>query len=312
MRGNDVLVDRKLKIFHLASVLHNFTETAAALGMSQPNVTQQIAQLEAELGTPLFERDGRRLRLTPGGRALQAECESLLAAEDQLIRQVQYAASAIRHYRLGATMTAGGYVLPEYLAAYSELHPRCNLSLYIANTDEIADRLKKHQLDLALVEGPFDRNYFFAEPWVQDELVAAGQPGFAAAEFSLAEAIAAGRRLILREPGSGTRYCFDRFLAERGLPAPDIRAVQEVNGFEALKQLVKLGFGFTVISELAIREELAAGTLAAARFTEGRLLRTMHFIYMPHENLKFAERFIAFCRRRLPSDDRVDRRQLRS
>lgn len=291
------MIDRKLNIFRMAAVLNNFTEAAAALGMTQPNVTQQIAQLERELGHTLFERDGRQVHLTPAGRTLLQESEKLLNEAEQLICKIHNAASEIRQYRLGATMTAGGYVLPKLLAQYMRKHPEVNLDLHIANTNEIADMLKKHRLDMALVEGPFDKKCFFYEPLLEDELVAVGAPGFAEKELSLADYLEKGKRLILRETGSGTRWHFDCFRQEHNLPPPRRRCILEISGFDAIKQLVRSGFGISVMSELAIQDELAAGTLSKARFMEGPIRRSINFIYMPNENLKFAEDFISFCRK---------------
>ena len=106
-----------------------------------------------------------------------------------------------------------------------------------------------------------------------------------------------GKRLILRETGSGTRWHFDCFRQEHNLPPPRRRCILEISGFDAIKQRVRSGFGISVMSELAIQDELAAGTLSKARFMEGPIRRSINFIYMPNENLKFAEDFISFCRR---------------
>ena len=292
------MIDKKLKIFQMAATLNNFTEAAAALGMTQPNVTRQISLLEQELGTPLFERDGRRVFPTPAGRALLKETERLLADADHLRKTVRCAAEGIRHYRIGGTLTAGGFLLPDGIAAYMESHPDCNLELHVGNTREIEELLNTHRLDVALVEGPFDRNRFFAELFLEEELIPVFAPGACEETFSLKDYLETGHRLILREPGSGTRYYFDRFLEEAELPLPHSDSIVEVNSFDALKLLVRRGLGISVISTLAVADELASGVLNAGRFTEGRIFRQMNFIYTATENLKFAEDFIAFCRRR--------------
>ena len=171
------MIDKKLKIFQMAATLNNFTEAATALGMTQPNVTRQIYLLEQELGTPLFERDGRRVSLTPAGKALMKETERLLADAEQLRKTVRCAAEGIRHYRIGGTLTAGGFLLPDCIAAYMKSHPDCNLELRVGNTREIEELLNTHCLDVALVEGPFDRNCFFAETFLEDELIPVFAPG---------------------------------------------------------------------------------------------------------------------------------------
>lgn len=294
------MIDRKLEIFRMAATLRNFTEAAAALGMSQPNVTHQLARLEESLGVKLFLRDGRRVVLTAAGRMLADRCEELFADSEKIIRAVQSCAVGVRHFNIGGTLTAGGYVLPALIAAFMRENEHYSLDLKVANTRRIEDALTARKLDVAMVEGPFEPNYFLSEPYFEDELVPVFSPGACPPEFSLARYIESGRRLILRETGSGTRYYFDRFLQAQGMPPPDLSSIQEVNSFDALKLFVRQGFGITVISRLAIRDELAAGLLQCGRFAEGPILRKLNFIYLPDQNLKFAEKFIAFCRKQVP------------
>ena len=291
------MIDRKLEIFRMAAQLRNFTEAAAALGMTQPNVTHQLALLEKELHARLFVRDGRHVTLTPAGKALAAECEQLFADAEKLVRAVQCAAAGVRSYSIGGTLTAGGYLLPGLMAEYMKRHPEKSLELKIANTRGIEELLTAHKLDVALVEGPFEQKHFLSIPFCRDELVPAFAPGSASAEISLEACLREGKRFILREAGSGTRDDFERFLKSCNLPRPDPRCVLEVNSFDALKLFVRRGLGITVISRFAIRDELAAGWLESGRFTEGPILRELNFIYLPEENLRFAEEFIAFCRK---------------
>lgn len=290
------MLDRKLEIFRTAARLKHFSEAAEALGMSQPNVTQQIARLEREFGMPLFDRTGRTLELTTAGEALQKECESLFQEAGEIHRRVVNAQPGMRFYRIGGTLTAGGFVLPELAARYMERHPRHNLELRVANTRDIVESLKLRTLDLALVEGPVSRELFYSEPLMTDRLIPVGAAGAIAPVFPLGEYLRGGGRFVLREPGSGTRYYFDRFLREHGLPAPAPERTIVADNFDAIKHLVRGGHGITVISELAVETELRDGELTGAVFAEGEIVRPIHFIYPPYENLRFAERFIAFCR----------------
>ncbi|MFA7231323.1 MAG: LysR family transcriptional regulator [Victivallaceae bacterium] len=294
------MIERKLTIFCMAAELKHFTEAATALNMTQPNVTRQIAQLERELGTALFERDGRQVKLTAAGKVLLEESNLLIAAAENIAGKVRCAAAGIKRYRIGATMTAGGYVLPSLLTAFMHEYPDCNLSIHIANTAEIADMLEKHLLDLALIEGPFDSNCFFSSLLLRDELKFVGAPGsLSGREFCLADYLKSGERFILRESGSGTRHHFDEYLQQHNLPLPPESTVVEANSFDTIKHMARSGFGITCISELAVRDELDAGTLESTVAVEGPLSRDMNFIYLPTGKLKFAERFINFCRRKV-------------
>lgn len=294
--GRNEMIDRKLEIFRMAAMVGNFTEAAAALGMSQPNVTHQLARLEEELGVQLFLRDGRNVRLTAAGRELSAQCGELFAESEKILRAVRCAAVKLKHHAVGGTMTAGGYLLPGVVAAYMNAHPGHTLGLRIGNTREIGELLIARKLELALVEGPFEPNSFLAEEYCSDELVPVFAPGTCPDEFSLAEYIRRGGRLILREPGSGTRYYFDRFCREKAL-IPGVQEILEVNSFDALKLLVRRKLGITVISRLAVRDELVSGTLACGRFLEGAISRKLNFLHLPGGDLDFIGDFIRFCRR---------------
>lgn len=291
------MIDRKLEIFRMAAMVGNFTEAASALGMSQPNVTHQLARLEEELGVQLFLRDGRNVRLTAAGRELSARCGELFAESEKIQRAVQCAAAKRNYHAIGGTMTAGGYLLPGLVAAYMNSHAGYRLGLQIGNTREISEQLISRKLDLALVEGPFEPNSFLAEEYCCDELVPVFAPEECPPEFSLVEYIGEGKRLILREAGSGTRYYFDRFLRECGGGRPGVLELLEVNSFDALKLLVRARVGITVISRLAVRDELASGVLECGRFVEGRMIRKLNFLYLPGADLDFVGNFIRFCRR---------------
>lgn len=292
----NVLLDRKLEIFRMAATLKHFSGAAEALGMTQPNVTQQLAALEKQFGVALFDRDGHRVQLTAAGMALLGECERLFDDVGDIQRRVRNAAQGTCHYRVGGTMTAGGYVLPEWAAQFMDETPHCRISIRVANTQEIEEQLKRRSLDLALVEGPFDRNYFLNDKIMDDELVPVAAPGVLPPVFSLRDYLAADGRLILRESGSGTRYYLDMFLQRQGLAVnPD--SVIEVNNFDALKLLVRGRHGITVISPLAVSDELTTGSLIASTFAEGKIPRTLNFIYSATGEIRFAKQFIRFCRR---------------
>ena len=295
------MLDAKWKIFQMAAATCNFTQTAAALGMSQPNVTGQIRKLEQELGVALFIRDGRQLRLTRPGRVLLLEAESLLALSENAVRMARNAAADVLSFQLGATMTAGGYVLPPLAAEFMREHANRRIHLCIANTEEISDKLKKRFFDLALVEGAFDRELFLSRTLLADELLLAGSPRlpfFRGGKVELAELAKSNLPLLLREKGSGTRFYTDRFFREHGFRPERSGRILELNSPDAIKSMLRTGFGVTVISELAVRDELKAGTLAAARFAEGEVRREMNFIYLPNDSLKFNAEFIAYCRRK--------------
>lgn len=143
------------------------------------------------------------------GRVLLQEAESLLALSENAVRMARNAAADVLSFQLGATMTAGGYVLPPLAAEFMREHANRRIHLCIANTEEISDKLKKRFFDLALVEGAFDRELFLSRTLLADELLLAGSPRlpfFRGGKVELAELAKSNLPLLLREKGSGTRF----------------------------------------------------------------------------------------------------------
>ena len=296
-----MLLDSKLEIFKMAAILRNFTKTAEALHMTQPNVTQQLRQLEKELGTELFLRNGKRLSLTRAGEILAEECEHLFDAAAHLQRHVSNADSERKHYALGGTLTAGAYIMPALISSFLKTHASVRLSLTIGNTAEITEKLKKGHLDGALVEGPFDRDFFLYEMLMTDEMRFVIRADLAPCgdHVNLQEYLDTGRNLILREPASGTRYYFDLFLEEQKIRIPDDGQILEIAGFEAIKELLNEGYGATVVSNLVVHNELISGKYKSLPFSAGTIRREMNFLYQENETRPFCEEFIRFARRKV-------------
>jgi len=295
------MFDTALKVFQMAALSENFTRAAAALEMTQPNVSAHIRRLEKDIGAPLFSREGRGVKLTPAGRALLKSADGILELSENAVRLARNAANAGHCMNIGATMTAGGYVLPALAGEFRRRHRNFSFGITVANTREITERMKKGVLDFALVEGPFDTGYFLSRELLRDRLVVAAHRDAAlfrhGGAVGIGDLMAQPLPLALRESGSGTRHHFESFLRGHGRELSPRGGVLEVNSTEAIKSLIRGKYALTVISELCIRGEIASGEFRACDLAEGAILRPMHFIYLPDENMKLHENFIQFCRK---------------
>lgn len=296
------MLDKRLKIFQMVCELNSFSGAAASLGMSQPNATQQLKKLEEDLGVTLFERDTRHIRLTEAGKLLQKELRPLTAVSDHLERTLAGLKDGIQNYAIGGTLTAGNFVLPDLMGFFMRKNEKIHLHLHVENTTSIAEKVQQHFLDLGLVEGPFNRNLFLYQKLMNDELMAAGHPNYIGKRFSLREYLSDGGKLILREQGSGTRYHFDQFCMRRKINVPQ-SSILTVESFEAIKQMVILRSGVTVISPLACKLEIKQSLLRCIPMEEGPIQREFNFIYNASEHLPFVEQFIRFSLKTVSGKD---------
>ena len=294
-----MMIERNLKIFRTAATVLNFTEAAELLGMSQPNVTQQMAKLERELGVMLFRRDGRTVELTAAGRALLEECGHLFALEEGILRKIRCAERERRACFLGGTVTAGSFLLVGMMEFFQREHPEFSLRLKIDRHERLLEMLSAGELDLVLSEDPGASPYFLSEHYHLDRLLPFFAPGYLKEpSFSLGDHIRRGGRVLLSEFGSGTNLAFRRFLREHGLPEPEPSQLTEASSPDAVKQLAQAGMGVALLSELATENELKAGVLAAGRFLEGEMTRPIDFLFSASGDQRFIGEFIRFCRRR--------------
>src|SRR5262245_24050636 len=121
---------RVLRTFVAVAEQRHFARAASLCNLSQPAVSHQIALLEEEIGTKLFNRASRRVSLTVAGEVMLEEARRILAAVDRARERMQEVArGAVGRIRLGATPTPGLYLLPSLLADYRAQHKAYELRL---------------------------------------------------------------------------------------------------------------------------------------------------------------------------------------
>ena len=165
---------RHLRYFVAVAEHLSFARAARALHLSQPPLSRQIRALEVELGTDLFARTKRTVRLTPAGAALLPEARRLLREADALKAGArQLAAGEVGTLALGFISVAAYNVLPELAREYRRRHPGVKLVLQEATTDVQLGALRQGDLDAGLVLPPVSDAAFEYAPLFDDPLVAA-------------------------------------------------------------------------------------------------------------------------------------------
>ena len=133
------------------------------------------------------------------------------------------------------------------------------MHLRSANTRDLLASLEIGELDLALVEGPYDRSSFDGSVLSTEPYVAVASPRKAQSAHALSDLLV--HPIIVREKGSGTREILERMLAAQGLELGDFASVIEVASIPVIKEFVRAGRGITFIYRVAVSEELSRGEL---------------------------------------------------
>ena len=281
---------RQFEVFLAVAKAGSFRGAAEAMHLSQPALSQHVAEMERELGTRLFDRLGRKVALTEAGRVLEEHAHRLFASLASAREAVADLSGLKRgSLVLGASTTPGIYVLPGMIAAFQGKYPGVALSLRIANSALIEEQIRGNELDLGVVGGhPLRLGEECVAAGLLDELVLIVPPSHAwARRREIQPSLLEGERLLVREEGSATRQVTERALQRAG---GHIKASMELGHTEAIKQAVIAGLGIAFVSIHAIRGELAVSRLRAIRLKGLRIQRHFHIIHNEARTLSTSAR----------------------
>jgi DNA-binding transcriptional LysR family regulator len=255
--------------------LGSFSAAAQRLNLTQPAISLQVKQLEARLGVRLVERIGKRALATAAGRDLLAHARRLFD------EAAAVSATARRHrggvagrIRIGAGATTCIYTLPAVLRELIVNYPDLEIVVTTGNSDEIVRSVEDNAIDLALVTMPVRGERLAVVPLVDEPLVAVLPPA-AAAPARIGPLDFAGMPLILYERGGTTNRIIDAWFRRAGIA---VKPVMELGSAEAIKRLVGVGLGRSILPEISVRAEAASGELAVRPLSPslGRTLGLVH------------------------------------
>ena len=266
-RGADRMPLVPLNTFHLVARLRSFSKAARQLGISQPAVTQQIRRLERSLGQRLFDRVGRRVRVTDAGRTLDTYAQRIFhlldAAGDAMDN---LAGLRTGHLEVGASRTAGAYYIAELLDRFKRRYPGVRVSLTVSNSETILAKVLDFRLHAGLIAGPCNDVHLASWPLIRDRVLVilpAGHP--LTRKRVIAVADLRHTPVILREPGSATRRLIEQAFRSNGL---DVPPAMELESNEAIKSAVADGIGVGLMAHAAVAQEVATRRLVARPLRE--------------------------------------------
>ena len=276
-----------LAIFHAVAETRGISLGAQRLHISQPAVSKQIQELERSLGTKLFDRVPRGVRLTESGELLAGYARRLFALETEAETALAELRGLERgRLAVGASLTIGGYLLPDVLAKFHQQYPGIELAVDIANTDEVQTRLLDGVLDIAVTEGFVEHPELEASVFYEDEMVVIVPPGHPLLdEVEVTPARLCEEPFLMREEGSGTRAVVERAFAERLLA---VRPVMSLGSIEAIKRAVAAGIGVAMVSGLTVTLEQEAGKLVILPIMDLTVRRPLHLLQTRHRNMSRA------------------------
>src|ERR1043165_3643675 len=216
-----------LEAFAAAAELGSFTAAARVMGVTQAAVSQRIQTLEGELDTPLFRREAGHASLTEAGHRLVPFAQKILALHQQARAEVTGKESPIAaELSIAASSVPGEHLLPPLLPAFHQKHPHVRVCVSINDSQAVLKAVERGKASLGLTGLKGESEHLDFRAFARDEmvLVVSSDDPWARRKQVTVDQLC-DRPLILREQGSGSRWCLEQSLAGIGKKTSDLREI---------------------------------------------------------------------------------------
>jgi DNA-binding transcriptional LysR family regulator len=289
------LDSRQVRMFCVLARTGSFTQAARELHLTQSGVSHSMKALERDVGCRLLDRLGKKIVLTQAG-------EQLLHHATKILQEMENAREALAHLgkwgrgrlRLGASTTACQHLIPPVLREFKESFPDHAITIEPGNTPGLVAALLRHRIDLALALESERETQIEFHPLFTDELhfiVGALHP-WALAKHAERADIPRQNYILYNQASVTYRIVEDFFRREQMVP----NTVIELGSMEAIKELVKLGLGVSILAPWIARKEIEEGSLVALPLGRRKLQRRWGILHWRGKRLNLAEEtFIGLC-----------------
>jgi DNA-binding transcriptional LysR family regulator len=287
---------RLLKMFCAVAESGNLGIAAGKLHLTPSAISHAIKSLEGQLGCRLFERAGKRMLLNQAGEQLLAEIKpplaALEAAAESLKRLGKWGQTRLR---IGASASICQYLLPGVIRELKKEHAHLELQVESADAPELIELVRSNKIDLGVGVGPEGQPPLEVRPLFRDELMFVFAPSHPwAAGRPIARDELRMQPLILYQRSSHTARMVNDFFRTLDL-VPS--TVMEIGSIEAIKELVKLNLGVSVLAPWTVDDELVRNTLKMRPLGSKPLTRHWVVLSLAGRRLGLAEeQFCKLCR----------------
>jgi DNA-binding transcriptional LysR family regulator len=282
-----------LKIFVSVYKYKSFTRASEKLHISQPTISEHIKNLENSLDCKLFDRLGRSIMPTTEADVLYPKALQIIDDLEQIQDEITATGNGIRgSLVIGASTIPGTYILPRVAYSFKKQYPEVGFEILIEDSGKITSQVLQHELLCGIVGARKTSDKLYYEPLLEDELV------LVATKKVLAQKTVSLSKLttipfLQRETGSGTRQTFENFLG-KNISSDALNVVATLGSTSAVKQAAKESLGASVISRIAVQEELDNNILQEIPIRNLKMKRKFYLVRQKKRTLP--PQYLAFCK----------------
>ena len=286
---------RQLRAFVILARTGSFTLAAKELFLSQSAVSHAMKALEEDVGCRLLARVNKKISVTQAGEQLLHHAGRILAemetARSSLNRLGKWGQASLR---IGASSTACHYILPTVLREFKKQFPQSLITIGADDSAQAMELLENNQIDLALVLRPLHEVSFEMRPLFTDELAFVLSPSHPWATDGVVRTEIPTQNYILYQKSSLTSQLIREYFRREKMV---LNTVMDLGSMEAIKELVKLELGVSILAPWIAQKELKDKSLVALPLGKRKLTRTWVIASNRGRRLNIAEEtFIKICR----------------
>ncbi|MBW2466152.1 MAG: LysR family transcriptional regulator [Deltaproteobacteria bacterium] len=283
-----------LKIF--ASVYKNksFTRASEELHISQPTISEHIKNLESSLNCRLFDRMGRSIMPTVVADVLYPKALQFLDDLEQIQDEISAAGTGIKgKLIIGASTIPGAYILPRVASSFKKQYPDIAFEIIIEDSAKVTAMVQQHEILCGIVGARLTSDKLIYAPLLEDELVLVSTKKIMNQKTITLQKLAS-IPFLQREKGSGTRQTFENFLERNNITSTVFNIVATLGSTSSVKQAVKAGLGVSVLSRIAVQEELDSGLLQEIKVKNLKMKRKFYLVRQKKRTLP--PQYLAFSK----------------
>ena len=282
-----------LKIFASVYKYRSFTRASEELHISQPTISEHIKNLENSLDCKLFDRLGRSIMPTAEADVLYPKTLLLLDDLDSMKEEVTAAGTGIKgKLVIGASTIPGTYILPRMAYSFKKQHPDVSFEILIEDSARITGMVLQHELLCGIVGARTKSDKLDYASLLEDEIILVATRKVLNQKTVTLEKLLS-IPFLQREVGSGTRQTFENFIRKSAISNDNFNTVATLGSTSAVKQAAKEGLGASVISRIAVQEELDRGILHEITIRNMKMKRKFYLVLQKKRTLP--PQYLAFC-----------------
>ena len=291
-----------LKIFCKVVELGSFSKAGNAVHLSQPTISTHIKQIEEHFNTRLVDRLSRRTVPTKAGELLYEYAHRLISLYDATEAAMAEFTGRIKgRLVIGGSTIPGAYLLPRMIGAFAQAYPGIRISLVVADTSEIVQQTLAGRIEMGIVGARSVDKHLSQTAIMDDDLrlvLPGGHPWAGKTKISLDAVVR--EPFIVREEGSGTLRSLIELFKRKNINLSDLNIIAELGSTEAVRQAIKNNIGISILSAIAVADDIQAGRLAAVDIDGLNLKRSFYLTTHRQRSLSpLCRTFIDFLKREM-------------